>query len=95
MSASDNLSSQLFHGTAHAFKPGDVVTPQRHVAAFATERSKVAEAYAQSRAEAQGMLFGMVYEVEPVKDDLKQDVPLHVRTSRTGFRVKGLKGYSV
>lgn len=95
MTASDNLSAPLFHGTAHEFKPGDTVTPQRHVAAFATERPDVAAGYAGSRAERQGTLFGMVYEVEPLANDLKQDVPSHVRTSRTGFRVKGLKGYSL
>lgn len=95
MSAADNLSAPLFHGTGREFKPGEVVTPQRHVAAFSTLRPDVAAVYAQSRAEQAGHLFGMVYEVEPVANDLKQDVPLHVRTSRSGFRIKSLKGYSI
>jgi hypothetical protein len=27
MAASDNLNEKLFHGTAHWFQPGDIVTP--------------------------------------------------------------------
>lgn len=95
MSAADNLSVPLFHGSAHDFKPGDTVTPQRHVAAFATERPGVAQVYAESRAEKAGMLFGTVYSVEPIKDDLKHDIPSHVHTSRTGFRVTGVHDYSI
>lgn len=28
MAAEDNLSKQLFHGTTHAFKPGDIIEPR-------------------------------------------------------------------
>lgn len=45
MSASDNLSGQLFHGSIHPFKKGDVIKPQEHSEAFATDSSYLAGYY--------------------------------------------------
>ena len=71
MSASDNLSTQLFHGTNANLKPGDVITPKKYSKAFATTDASEAKAYAQTsrsmnKGETQPSLFGAVYKVAPI-----------------------------
>ena len=56
MSASDNLSQALFHGTAAQLKPGDTVRPGRDFShAFATTDATLAKEYGSN-----------VYKVSPV-----------------------------
>jgi hypothetical protein len=106
MTASDNLSSQLFHGSGHVFKPGDIVEPRNHTGAFAAVRPDLAAPYAESatrvtpKTASQGMtqipMFGMVYEVEHVgKDPRTPEQKAHhlVETSKEGFRVKGVHSF--
>ena len=53
MTASDNLSAQLFHGSPHDFKVGDVVQPREALlgrGAYATRSSELASAYAEDTA---------------------------------------------
>lgn len=84
---------EFFHGTAFPFKVGDVVTPQNHLAAFATSSPESAEAYAGSRARKASTLYGMVYKVEPAGEVTRERNRIgqnNVVTSRQGFRVTGL-----
>ena len=81
MSASDNLSHELFHGTDANLKPGDIVTPQEDEDyAFATNDPHFASDY------------GRVYKVEPIdKEDLvdykHDDAEATHYMSKKGFRV--------
>lgn len=78
MSAQDNLSRQLFHGTIETLKPGDVIKPRtEHGTAWATDDLHYALNHAKDRVRSG---FGAnpggeypvhhanVYEVEPVSD---------------------------
>lgn len=74
MSAKDNISKVLFHGTAHFFEEGDQITPSKgHVVlgehkdkalSFATSDIRRARSRAGMKAREKGMLFAPVYEVE-------------------------------
>jgi hypothetical protein len=100
MSASDNLSKPLFHGTTENMKPGDIIKPTPQVIsglteAYATHNYDEAYNYAGARSLGRHTLFGSVYEVEPLeKDTTLQKKPSlltnrkDVRTSEVGFRVK-------
>lgn len=97
MSAEDTLSQALFHGTTHAFKPGDIVEPRQSKfghGAFATTDPGIAHAFGDDpeRLERSGHLMGMVYEVEPV--DKNEKLQVHgaddMLVSQKGFRVKKL-----
>ena len=105
MSAEDNLSKALFHGTAHAFKPGDIIEPNSGLfkgisgTAFATTDYESAKAYAESRAEREGATHGMVYSVEPVDKDETSRINDNlgrqsVITSSKGFKVKKHEGWA-
>ena len=67
MSASDNLSAVLFHGTMANLKPGDVVQPKEATGygaplAFATPHHSVARAFAVDKEGNKGH----IYHVEPI-----------------------------
>ena len=71
MSASDNLNSELFHGTGHFFAEGEVVEPSKsripHVPlAFASNNLSYSKGYASRAATKSGMLFAPVYRVSPI-----------------------------
>ena len=107
MSASDNLSEQLFHGTNANLKEGDIVKPAKSLLhddqelAFATTDYGLAHSYGYSRAKNNGALFGSVYEVEPMEGDttikklhsMNNDTSKPVRSSEKGFRVKKHVGW--
>ena len=94
------LSEPLFHGTSSVLKPGDIVKPHESTlgfGAYATTRPTIAETYAADpdrlRRGPQASMFGMVYEVEPLKGDEtfdKQAAHSYNYTSQKGFKVKGL-----
>lgn len=89
-------SEEFFHGTAHAFKVGDIVEPRNHAAAFSTTSPESAEAYAGSRANKAGTLYGMIYTVKPVEEYTRQRDNIgqsNVVTARKGFKVTGLHKY--
>jgi hypothetical protein len=105
MAAEDNLSKQLFHGTAHAFKPGEQIEPNSGLfkgmsgTAFATTDYESAKAYAEARAEREGTTHGMVYSVEPVDKDEASRINDNlgrqsVITSSKGFKVKKHDGWA-
>ena len=82
MSAQDNLSEQLFHGSAAELKPGDIVEPRNgephawashdpHVSSIyawdATHSTKhIPIGNAKERKNWQRPMFGSVYTVEPL-----------------------------
>ena len=84
MSAEDNLSRQLFHGTIETLKPGDVIKPRGNGsdhdtsgAAWATSDLNYALSHAHERARTgygkspggeYPVHHGNVYEVEPVSE---------------------------
>lgn len=100
MSAQNNLSSALFHGSIHPYKVGDTVTPGPDDLAWASSKPEIAAQYAEvgnSRATSknkrikvddQPVLFGTVYKVSPIKNDLISEEDIHA--SRTGFKVTGI-----
>lgn len=106
MSAQDNLSKPLFHGTTDSIKPGDIIKPTPQIIsgrteAYATHNYDEAANYAGARALGRNALFGSVYEVEPLeKDTTLQEKPSlltnrkDVRTSDMGFRVKRHVGWA-
>ena len=108
MSAQDNLSKPLFHGTTENMKPGEVIRPTPQVIsglteAYATHNYNEAYNYAGARASNRNALFGSVYEVEPIEKDttIKKKKSLlgdqrqkPVRTSEKGFRVKRHVGWA-
>lgn len=75
MAASDHLNSELFHGTAHWFRPGDVVDPTvpatgrvDHAAAWGTPNKQVAASYSaqKSNMSVQPPLFSPFFAVAPM-----------------------------
>lgn len=94
------LSQQLFHGSIHPFKKGDVIKPGGTGLAWSTTNARHAGAYAamgnrravsedpEFKVGDQPALFGTVYKVEPVKNDLISEEGIHA--SPTGFRVTGI-----
>jgi Rifampin ADP-ribosyl transferase len=73
MSAQDNLSQQLFHGTHAELKPGQAIEPMTpepfngaHKVAYATPDIQEAEGFAAHRAHQNNQEMGHVYEVEPI-----------------------------
>ena len=99
MSASDNLSKELFHGTIETLKPGDLVKPRYSGArAWATPSLEDAEKHTQNRISS-GLGFdsdgknphhGNIYEVEPLissEDASSTDFP-GAKSSTRGFIVK-------
>lgn len=97
----DFQNSVLFHGSHHAFQPGDTVLPRRELIpgavdpdrpAFATDSPLVASTYTGDT--------GKVYTVEPIDhEEVKKSRPFlnvgpdqhtaHYYTSQKGFRVTG------
>jgi hypothetical protein len=79
LSASDNLSEQLFHASGANLKVGDVVTPtSKYRVAHATTSRRYAIDFGEAqthpniyegREVEQPALFGAVYTVEPVDHD--------------------------
>ena len=99
MSAEDNLSHALFHGTIETLKPGDLVKPRYSGArAWATPSLEDAEKHTQNRISS-GLGFdsdgknphhGNIYEVEPLissEDASSTDFP-GAKSSTRGFIVK-------
>lgn len=98
MSAQDNLSHQLFHGTIETLKPGDIIRPRTEQGtAWATSDLNYALEHAHERARTgygandggeYPVHHGNVYEVEPM-DEYKQH-PTEEKTIFVGrqFKVK-------
>jgi hypothetical protein len=96
MSASDNLSQQLFHGTIETLKTGDVITPRTEGGtAWATTdldyalkhaKHRVSSGYGANDGGEYPIHHGNVYEVEPM-DEYKEK---HDKTIFAGsaFKVK-------
>lgn len=108
-SKEEESSKPLLHGTIHSFTVGDVITPQSGEKAFATTDERLAARYA-ARGNARALsdedeiatdeepaLFGAVYTVEPVADDIEHEEvsqahlgKFPITSSTTGFRVTGI-----
>jgi len=106
MSAEDNLSEKLFHGTHAAIKPGGLIEPRAFGKAYASNTYRDSAHYASSRSflQKQMVLFNPVYEVEPLEGDTPKVEETNMRnkedqryithyTSERGFRVKGVAGW--
>ena len=97
MAAEDNLSKQLFHGSQHLLKVGETVKPHNDFA-WASTNPEVASSYAASKGlkanEQQPVLFGTVYKVQPIKNDVVRnpgaDKRFGIHASPTGFKVTGI-----
>jgi hypothetical protein len=97
MAAEDNLSKQLFHGSQHSLKVGETVKPHNDFA-WASTNPEVASSYAASEGlkanEQQPVLFGTVYKVQPMKNDVVRnpgaDKRFGIYASPTGFKVTGV-----
>jgi len=97
MSAEDNLSRQLFHGTIETLKPGDVIKPRTEDGtAWATTDLNYALTHAHERARSgygarrggeYPVHHGNVYEVEPMHEH-KNTEDKTIFTGRA-FKVKG------
>lgn len=94
------LSKQLFHGSIHPYNVGDTISPGSDELAWASSKPETAAQYAEvgnSRSVSknerikvhdQPVLFGTVYKVEPLKNDVISEDDIHA--SRTGFKVTGI-----
>jgi hypothetical protein len=98
MAAQDNLSKQqFFHGSQHSLKVGDTVKPHNDFA-WASTNPEVASSYAASEGlnaeKHQPVLFGTVYKVTPLKNDVVRnpgaDKRFGIYASPTGFKVTGM-----
>lgn len=96
MSAQDNLSKQLFHGTIETLKPGDVIKPRtEYGTAWATSNMDYALKHTQDRVRSgyganpggeYPVHHGNVYEVEPM-DEYKNAEDKTIFAGRA-FKVK-------
>ena len=108
MSAEDNLSKQLFHGTGATLKKGTIIKPVNDEVAWATSEPNIAEGYARTandrafgrvgrlkETNEPPALFNPVYTVEPVDptDVTTTGTRNQIHTSKKGFRVTGLHGF--
>ena len=105
MSAKDNLSKPLFHGTTANLKEGDILkSDPKHNSnlVFSTQDYLEAHRYAKVSMSRKNAMIGSVYEVEPLEGDTtitkqrsaigdQRKVP--VRVSEKGFRVKRHVGW--
>lgn len=106
MSAEDNLSAQLFHGTDADLKVGDVVKPTKGWTGKTLSWASTSPNYAWDFASVRrsnnpnNPMFGSIYTVEPVdekemqKTSNKDTVGMSnlFRASKKGFKVTGLHG---
>jgi hypothetical protein len=102
MSAEDNLSKQLFHGSMASIPVGGIVEDKGNGAWASTswgEASKYASSDFRSDPNPQPALFNPVYTVEPVDKaeteahSKERNVPSDVRVSQKGFRVTGIHSW--
>lgn len=102
MSAEDNLSQQLFHGTKASIPVGGIIKDKGNGAWAAKswgEASKYASSEFRSDPSPQPALFNPVYTVEPVDKEeadaysKERGVPSDVSVSRKGFRVTGIHSW--
>lgn len=104
MAASENLNPELFHGTAHWFRTGDIVNPTvpatgrvDHKAAWAGDMETAVDySVDRGRRLAQPPLFTPLVEVETLspEHELRTHpmIPNAVGDPK-GLRVKGIPGY--
>jgi hypothetical protein len=104
MSASNNPSEPLFHGSIHPFQKGDIIMPGRTGLSWASSNLRHATEYARMgnrralsndsdyKVEDQPVLFGTVYNVEPLKNDLVSKGKIYA--SPSGFRVTGIEKFT-
>ena len=89
MSAENNLSGQLFHGTDANLSAGDVIVPKSRRVAHATPDPKAAATYAEMRTEprnathSQLSMYGTVYTVEPADKKEFENTDKEERARRT------------
>jgi len=102
MSAQNNLSQQLFHGTKTNIPVGEIIKDRGNGAWASTswgEASKYASSEFRSDPSSQPALFNPVYTVEPVdKDEMEtyskeRNASSNVRVSKKGFRVTGIHSW--
>ena len=84
-------NSALYHGTAHPFQVGDIVTPVNMPAAFAASDPRSASIYSSIRSHVSGKP-GRLFQVEPLEEDdtyteRETRTGDKVATSRKGFKV--------
>jgi len=95
MSAQDNLSQVLFHGTMAKLNPGDIISPKEVTGygaplAFATDNHGAAKAFAT---DSDGKK-GHIYQVEPVDaQEISQSMP--IKGFKYGNEVISKKGFKV
>lgn len=65
MSASDHLGPQWYHGSSHAFEPGDMVEPGHPPTMGAGRADRSDHVYAASRPDIAGAYGKHTYRVEP------------------------------
>lgn len=95
MSAEDNLSKVLFHGTQEKLKPGDVIAPKERpgyggAIAFATDNHGAAKAFATDKDGNKGS----IYHVEPL-DPKEVSQPMPIKGFKYGNEVISKKGFKV
>lgn len=100
MAASDALNPQLFHGTTHWFKTGDIIEPRKDTfykdspGTYADTDADSAGLWAGAKLTPKGEqppLFRPVFPVEHVSEhsDPIETLPPHFRRDTQGFRVTG------
>ena len=95
MTASDNLSSQLFHGTRAVIHGKAIKATGFHQEAWATDSPEAAELYGKTKLPAGKVGPLKIYTVEPVSKNLTQKVPhpfmegVNNYVSPFGFRITG------
>ena len=95
MSASDNLSKVLFHGTLAKLNPGDIVHPTERPGyggeyVFATDNHGAAKAFATDKDGNKGH----IYQVEPL-DPQEVSQPMPIKGFKYGNEVVSKKGFKV
>jgi hypothetical protein len=95
MSAEDNLSRVLFHGTHAKLNPGDIINPTERPGyggayAFATDNHGAAKAFATDKEGNKGN----IYHVEPL-DPEEISQPMPIKGFKYGNEVVSTKGFKV
>lgn len=95
MSASDNLSKVLFHGTMAKLNPGDIISPKEVTGygaplAFATDNHGAAKAFATDKEGNKGN----IYHVAPL-DPQEISQPMPIKGFKYGNEVVSKKGFKV
>jgi hypothetical protein len=89
MAASEHINKQLFHGSDHLFKPGDLITPQKN------EDGAYPDAFAADNKDLATFFGKHLFAVEPIDHEQTYSRPYDQRVEEMGHEFHSPVGFKV